>query len=206
MRQLVLRHPGRALVMPVQHLSATEIAAFIDSTLSPNARTAAELHLSECSRCREELASCLRLASTAPGERRWRASGPLAAAAAAAILVVAVLLPNARRQEPRAVRERTFPPTTTRALVIAPAPNAVVDARGLRFVWHRQADAVSYHVAMSDSTGAPVWSSADLSDTVAVLPASVARQTGMRYFWRVDVLHANGSSDQLGTSAFRIAP
>jgi anti-sigma factor RsiW len=205
MPQLVLRHPGRSLVMPVQHLSATEIASFIDATLSPDARATAESHLSECPRCREELTSCLRLASTVPGQRRWRTSGPLIGAVAAAILVVAVIVPNLRRQRPEAIRERTSPLTPARTVVIAPRGDATVDGRNLRFVWHAQTDAVSYRVAMSDSTGAPVWSQ-DVSDTVAIPPASVSRRPGMRYYWRVDVLHADGSSDALGTTAFRIAP
>ena len=206
MRQLVLRRAGRALVMPVQHLSATEIAAFIDSTLAPDARAAAEFHLTGCARCREELASCLRLASSAPMRSRRRVSWPLVGSIAAAVLIVAVLRPVTRREVPSAVRERAPGLTPTGQLSIAPPGNSTIARRDLRLVWRRDLDAVGYRVVITDSAGTPAWNSADVTDTSVVPPTSAPLNPGARYFWRVDVLHADGSTAQSATTGFRIAP
>ena len=206
MRQLVLRRAGRALVMPVQHLSATEIAAFIDSTLSPEARAAAEFHLSDCPRCREELASCLRLAHSAPSRSRWRVSWPLVGSIAAAFLIVAVLRPVTRTGVPSAAHERAPALAPTGALSISPPGDATIARRDLRLVWRRDLEAIGYRVVVTDSAGAPAWNSADVTDTSIVPPTSAPLNPGARYFWRVDVLHADGSTAQSATTGFRIAP
>jgi anti-sigma factor RsiW len=206
MRQLVLRRPGRALVMPVQHLSATEIAAFIDSTLSPEARAAAEFHLSDCPRCREELASCLRLARTAPSRSRPRVSWPLVGSIAAAILIVAVLRPITRNGVPSPARERATTLTPSGALSLSPAGDATIARRDLQLVWRRDLEAVGYRIVITDSAGAPAWNSADVTDTSVVPPTTAPLNPGARYFWRVDVLHADGSTAQSATRGFRIAP
>lgn len=204
MRQLVLRRPGRALVMPVQHLSATEIAALIDATLSPQARAAAELHLSGCSKCREELASCLRIASTAPSRSATRISWPLFGSVAAAVLIMVVLRPGQRQQNPRVDRERS---TSSAVSVPVASPNDQTFSRqSLRLTWQRDGAAIGYHVVLTDSAGAPVWRSDDLTDTSVTPPLSVQLNSGARYFWRVDALHADGSSRQSAATAFRIIP
>ena len=206
MRQLVLRRAGRALVMPVQHLSATEIAAFIDSTLAPEARAAAEFHLSGCARCREELASCLRLANSAPMRSRRRVSWPLVGSIAAAVLIAAVLRPVTRSGVPSAARERAAGLTPTGQLSISPSSDATIARRDLQLVWRRDLDAVGYRVVITDSAGAPAWNSADVTDTSIVPPTTAPLNPGARYFWRVDVLHADGSTAQSATKGFRIAP
>ena len=203
MRQLVLQRPGRARVMPVQHLSATEIAGFIDSTLSPDARTAAELHLSGCAQCREELASCLRLSTTAPSRSSSRVGWPLLASIAAAILIMVVLRPGQQRTMVDRTRERATV-TTASSLAVAPADGESIERRDLQFVWRRDPAAVSYHVVVTDSAGGPAWRSDDLTDT-STRPSPIARlSSGARYYWRVDALHADGSSAQSPTAGFRI--
>lgn len=203
MRQLVFRRPGRTLVIPIQHLSATDIAAFIDSTLSPEARAAAELHLSGCSKCCEELASCVRLASAAPSRAPARISWPLLGTVAAAIMLVAVLRPRHQPARPDVSRERVSSPVAT-SLAVVSRPDASFDPHDVRLVWHRDAAAISYHLVVTDSTGAPVWRSDDLIDTSAAVPSNVRLRRGARYFWRVDALHADGSSPQSNTTGFRI--
>lgn len=191
--------------MPVQHLSAAEIAGFIDSTLSPDARTAAELHLSGCAQCREELASCLRLAATAPSRSSSRVTWPLLGTIAAAILIMVVIRPGQHRIEPDPARERATV-AGANSLAVAPADGQSIERRSLEFVWRRDAAALSYHVVVTDSAGAPAWRSDDLADT-AVVPSSAARLTpGARYYWRVDALHADGSTAQSTTIGFRIRP
>lgn len=191
--------------MPVQHLSATEIAGFIDSTLTPEARAAAELHLSGCPQCREELASCLRLASTAPSRSSTRVPWPLLGTIAAAIVVVVVLRPGQQRPNPDVSRERTTSPAASSRAVGSPT-DRTVDRQAVRFAWQRDPAAIGYHVVVTDSAGAPVWRSDDLTDTSIAPPSGVQLNPGARYFWRVDALHADGSSRQIAFTGFRISP
>jgi anti-sigma factor RsiW len=205
MRQLVLHRPSRALVMPIQHLSATEIAAFIDSRLTPDARAAAELHLSGCPQCRDELASCLRLAGTAPSRSSTRVPWPLLGTIAAAVLVAVVFRPGQQRVARNVSRERATSPATS-APALAPLSDRTFARQAARFTWQRDSAAIGYHVVVTDSAGAPVWRSDDLSDTTVAPPSSVRLNPGARYFWRVDALHADGSSSQSATTGFRITP
>jgi len=184
------------------HLSAVEIAGFIDSTLAPDARAAAELHFSNCAICRGELASCLRLAGTLPARPPRRISLSLAAAAAG-IVLAAALLPFARRGSQPAPVERGS--AAVHAETMTPANGSVIPRSGIRLAWQRDSAAVSYHVVVTDSVGTPVWS-ADLSDTSVVPPLTLPLAQGARGFWRVDVLHGDGSSAQSRTAAFTIAP
>jgi hypothetical protein len=182
-------------------LTAAEIAAFIDSTLPANARAAAELHFSNCELCRAELASCLRLATTLPARSTRR--GPFVWAAAAAVVVAAVLLPFARSATAPPTLERGS--TTERTETMTPANGSVIRSTDIHLAWKHDAAAVSYHVVLTDSAGTPVWS-ADLSDTSIAPPRALPLSSGARYFWRVDVLHADGSITQSRTAAFTIAP
>jgi predicted anti-sigma-YlaC factor YlaD len=113
------------------HLDAMTIAAFIDRTLDPKARAAAEAHLADCADCREvwvetsELAEeCLRgwsgatvvtpaasVAASRPASRTWIYAG--AGLAVAAALVLTVFSPRLfnrsdrpERWEPIAARKR----------------------------------------------------------------------------------------------------
>jgi hypothetical protein len=186
---------------PASHLSAVEIAGFIDSTLAPDARAAAELHFSNCAVCRGELASCLRLAGTVPARPSHRVSLPFVAAAA--VVLAAALLPFARRVTPPSLVERGS--ATARAETMTPANGSVIRGNDIRLAWQRYATAVSYHVVLTDSSGTLVWS-ADVSDTSVTPPVALPLVSGARYFWRVDVLHGDGSSAQSRTAAFTIAP
>src|SRR2546428_6437366 len=63
------------------HLTAMEIAAYVDHGLVADARARARSHLAECDECRGEVIAVARLART--GSRfRWKALLPLAAPAA----------------------------------------------------------------------------------------------------------------------------
>src|SRR4051794_17582921 len=91
MRTLVLHFPARHGVNSTAHLTATTIASLIDRTLDPVARARAELHLSSCAQCREELASSAKLISTAPGPTsRRRSWGWIGLAAAVVIAAISI--------------------------------------------------------------------------------------------------------------------
>jgi hypothetical protein len=91
-------------------------------------------------------------------------------------------------------------------LGISPSGNLTLTRRDLRLVWRRDVEAVGYRVVITDSAGAPAWTSADVTDTSVVPPSTAALNPGARYFWRVDVLHADGSTAQSAMTGFRIAP
>jgi len=191
--------------MPIHHLSATEIAAFIDSTLSPEARAAAELHLSGCPQCRDEVTSCLRLAGTAPSRASSRVPWPLLGTIAAALVVAVVLRPGQQRAPRNASRERANSPAASAQAAGSPS-DRTFDRPAVRFTWQRDPAAIGYHVVVTDSAGAPVWRSDDLSDTSIAPPSSIRLNPGAHYFWRADALHADGSSSQSPTTGFRINP
>ena len=88
---------------------------------------------------------------------------------------------------------------------MTPANGSVIRGNDIRLAWQRYATAVSYHVVLTDSSGTLVWS-ADVSDTSVTPPVALPLVSGARYFWRVDVLHGDGSSAQSRTAAFTIAP
>lgn len=190
--------------MPAPHLSAVEIAAFIDSTLSPEARAAAELHLSGCARCREELASCMRLARSAPSRPSSRVSWPLLGSIAAAVLIALVLRPSRHQTTTNPADRERAAAAPAEARAIAPINGESLDRRDLRLVWRLDTTAVSYRVVITDSAGAPTWRSDDLVDTAVSPPPAVVLNPGERYYWRVDALHSDGSTSQSSTFGFRI--
>src|SRR5215813_4969378 len=88
----VLRFPLRtAPRMTGEHLSAADLARYIDRTLSDIARHRTERHLSDCAQCREELAACAPIARSLPVRRRtrWLVSGLGVVAAAVVAISVA---------------------------------------------------------------------------------------------------------------------
>jgi hypothetical protein len=119
------------------------------------------------------------------------------------VILFVALLPFARRATPPSALERGA--ATARAGTMTPADGSVIQGTDIRLIWQRDAAAVSYHVVVTDSVGTPVWS-ADLSDTSIAPPRTLPLTAGARYFWRVDVLHGDGSSPQSQRAAFRVAP
>jgi len=93
----------------------------------------------------------------------------------------------------------------SRVVAISPPNDAAVSRSQLRLIWGRDAEAVRYHVVIADSTGVVLWSGS-VTDTVLAPPDTTRLPAGARYFWRVDVLHRDGTSAQTGETAFRVAP
>lgn len=210
MRSLVLHRYHDWTVMEENHLSAAEIAGFIDHTLSNEVRALAVEHLATCERCREEAAACARLAASAPTETLrpgvWRFAAGLAA-----VLVVAVALrsgwrsPSPVGEQRNATAERSAP-MTGRIKTIFPNDSLPIARSQLRFVWNRDADASSYHLTVTDASGTPAWIGDVIGDTAFALPDTVRLAGSSVYFWRVDAPHADGSSAQSNRVSFRVAP
>ena len=196
--------------MDQNHLSAAEIAGFLDRTLDAEVRAHAVEHLSACERCRDEVAACARLATTIPAAKgssvRWRA-----AVAVAAILVLAVGLRSNRSRhipsggERNLTGERSATMTTSIATVF-PSDSVAIDGSHLRFVWKRDAGASSYRLTITDANGIPVYLIDEISDTSFTLPDTVRLTSSAVYFWHVDAPHADGSSAKSSSDSFRVAP
>ena len=148
----------------------------------------------------------MRLASSAPSRSSSRVSWPLLGSIAAAVLIVLVMQPT-RHQSPLAAdHERAADVPAVDSRVVATINDQLISRQNLRLVWRRDTAAVGYRVIVTDSAGAPVWRSDDLTDTSTAPPSSVVLSPGARYFWRVDALHTDGSAAQSATFGFRITP
>jgi len=171
-----------------QCLSEAAVAAFVDGQTTGTAREATVVHLAGCARCRAMVASVARLTAAegvaleppTAARRLWRRwQVPVAAAAAVLLAVLAW---------PRGADNGNLPhraPTITAAAAPVPlAPvAAVAEARVLR--WSAVLGADRYHVTLFDA-GGRVRYEAQLADTVAALPDSVAFVPGQSYLWSVE--------------------
>jgi hypothetical protein len=182
------RRFGRLLLMPAPHLTATEIASFIDGTLFGGDRHRAEQHLAACARCREELAACARIANEAPASRPSRALSWRWVGLATAAGLVGVVLTAPRWRAPRNISEERAPASASAIAVVAP-PRGTLRRSDLRFVW-RSTGSVSYRVSVTDASGGLVWRQ-DVRDTSFVPPADTLKP-GVSYFWRVEALLSDG--------------
>jgi anti-sigma factor RsiW len=194
--------------MAPRHLSAAEMAAHLDGSLSPEDRAAADFHLSACEECRAELIACAQLAANAPaaGRSRSRFGWTSAAAAAAAVLAIVLVRTRGHQAAPAAPavlerRSAAEAPVQT----VAPVNNALIPPTGTRFVWRADAAGTTYRIILTDAAGARVWSR-DVPDTSVVLPDSVGLHANQEYYWQVDASRPDGTVIQSQHSAIRIAP
>ena len=202
--------PDGEVVPVTDHLSIMDAAAFVDGRLSRLQRLEAEAHLSHCAECRAEIADVSNLLASAPLRRvrRPAALWSAAALASAAALVFLVARPTSDLSQRSAARSPERAPTgvplpaTLEARV--PAAMSTVGREELHFVW-RHDDGATYHVFVADAAGAPLF---DLitRDTSVTPPRSVVLLPGVRYYWYVDALRANGTSLSSGPNAFSIRP
>jgi len=209
MRSLVLHRYHDWTVMEENHLSAAEIAGFIDQTLEGESRARAVEHLATCERCRDELAACARLAASAPATAvrpaAWRF-----VASFAAVLMIAVVLRSGWRSPSPAVDERNAAaersaPLVSRIKTVFPEDSVPIRRSRLRFIWNSDRAASSYHLTITDATGIAAWTG-DVADTAFALPDSVHLLPSSMYFWRVEAPHADGTSAQSSAVAFSVAP
>lgn len=163
------------------HLDPEAIAAYVDNDQRAEGYAAIEAHLAVCAACRAEAAEVSHILRTAPHRRglRPRIWIPAAAAAAFALLWIA----------PSALRDRTGSPHREEAITttVPPRPIAPVGTVGLAsaLTWSSVPFANTYRVRLFDADGNRVWER-ESSDTVAVIPDSIALQSARSYYWRVE--------------------
>jgi hypothetical protein len=207
------------------HLTASELAGYVDHALDADARRAADEHLEQCAECRYEAMAVLNVAdsyeanapvvegrphttaaASAPSRSGWRrvaiGSGVLAAGL---VLSLVARQPDSRDEQIAAVRA---PRTSARAgktvvAAAAPADGATIPARGAVFSWYR-ATTDTYRFTLATQSGEPVWSR-ETSDTSVALPATVSLEPGRTYFWHVDAI-ADGIVAASAARQFLVAP
>jgi membrane protein implicated in regulation of membrane protease activity len=209
MRQLILVGPSRVVAMSATpHLSAAEVAAFVDGTSPADRRVAIERHLAECDECREEVTSCARLVTAAPSGAARRFPWPVILPLAAALVVAVVWSRPFSRAGAPPSSERAAPTDGERIILIEPAPDASLGGRGAdarRLVWRAIDGSAGYKVVIKTVEGAEVWRG-EVADTTTVIPGDLPLRAGEQYVWRVDGQRGDGSAASSAETGFRVAP
>lgn len=177
------------------HLSPEALAGYLDADLPGEEQGPVELHLASCAECREELAELRRLQRRR--RRPWMLVLAPTVAAAAVLLIVA--LP---RQVPAPSDLRAAGPAEPPLEIVSPFPSAQVAPGLVTFTWRSAGPDASYRFILQEAGGHVAWSSTT-TDTVAVVPVTVADTQGQTWFWMVDALLPDGRSRSTGINRLR---
>src|SRR3989442_6447540 len=159
------------------HLTAMEIAAYVDHGLVAAARARVRSHLAECDECRSEVIAVARLART--GSRyRWKTLVPLTAAAA----LVLYIAPWQRPSDSTAPVLREPGVTTIVAQTPIVPRGAVTSLPAL--TWSSVPLADRYQVTLFDQNGSVLWET-HTADTTAVVPPDVRIVSRVPHYWKV---------------------
>jgi hypothetical protein len=192
---------------PDAHLTADEVAMYLDARMSEADRRRVEAHLADCDICRGEVLEVRSMLRTAPrrSSTRWYTVAVTGAAAAAVLLIA---LP---RHDARPTRGDGEPGTTERAVlpdasrdsvqIVAPSVGEIVARRALTFVWRRGSGDARFTVTLMNERGDVAWS-ANTRDTVVTLPTSVALGPRTTYILYVDALRVDGTSTRSSPRSF----
>lgn len=196
----------------VTHLTATELAGYLDDDLPLAERRAVEEHLDACDDCRAEVVDVARVldrhadAGTVPtGSSRRRMPLGLAGLAAAAVLAALLLVrPEAPAPPaPAAEVERVSFEGVDPLAAYAPADEAAVSRDALRFAWADRGTE-SYRVSLMTEAGSLIWSGT-VTDTIVEPPAAIELAPGERFFWFVDAIDG-GVVARTRPHSFIVAP
>src|SRR5687768_8929548 len=121
--------------MKPDHLTAEEIAAYIDRQLSHEDVPRVESHLAECATCRREVTASSGLVITAPAPSQRRNVGRVAAAGAVAAALIATVFMRPQRTD--VAVERAEPDAANRVQAVFPLATSRVDAGAVTFTWRR---------------------------------------------------------------------
>ena len=180
------------------HLSPEAVAGYIDGALPNEERRKAELHLSSCAECREDVRAIRGLQHS----QRPRWSLVLLPAAAAAAVLLVIGLP---RQTTTPSEIRSGPDIEQRIGIVSPAPSAEITPGMVTFIWRSAGAGASYVITLQESDGRVAWTSS-IADTLATLPDNVPLSPGRTWFWFVDAMLPDGRSLSTGVQRLRTRP
>jgi hypothetical protein len=177
------------------------VVDFVDGVMNPDDRAAMLVHLASCASCRSEVAALSRLItqpairselerldtaeSRTASPRRFVKFGGIIAAAAAAAVVALLLVPRSPQGEgPAGTAQHRAAVLTLSAPPVTVAPAGPVETP-VRFVWTSVPRADRYELTLFDQSGSILWQT-ESSDTLVVLPDSIALASGASYFWKVE--------------------
>ena len=184
------------------HIDEGDLAAYLDRTLSDADRRQVEAHLSSCDECRAEVIASGDAVSSGPSHkspsfRSWRVIGT--AVAAAAVIIATSTLSRSRTDQSV---ERDTNIAASAITIASPADGSTIGANRT-VAWHGLAENTSYRITIADQGAQPIYTTT-VGDTSAVIPASVALDTGRKYFWYVDAIRADGTTATSGLKSFRV--
>lgn len=189
-----------------EHLSAAQVAAYLDRVLPAVERERVAAHLVWCSECRGEVRVVARALRRRAHWTRWYVVGPAVAAAAAT--VVMVVGPPLRRSAPAEPTVRTAPAAPAEGIprlpAVAPPAEATVPPDAVTFVWHAAGRDAHYRLTLTEPDGRLAWTN-ETSDTTLQVPRSIALARGRTYYWYVDALLPDGRSGSTGVRRLHIA-
>lgn len=185
------------------HLTAEDVAAFLDRRLTTPERIGIEEHLAGCSSCRGEVAAVLRLVKDEPTRRSLTLPLSLAAAAAIAFLLFTVARPGPERAADRLRTPASLPADASeRITALYPADGDTISPARTVLEWASISGEPTYRLTVTDATGQPVWTRTT-PDTSLTLPRTIL-EPRRTYFWYVDALRADGRAASTGVRRFAV--
>ena len=163
------------------HLTADDLASYLDRRLDRVAREKVEAHLVDCEECRREITAISGLLRKRGAEgRRWWVVGPTAAAA---VLALILLWPDSTPTGPGAPIHRDDP-SVVEDLPIPLSPVGTV-TNVEAFQWSPAPRADRYRVTLFDAAGTVLWKPETDSLSLS-LADSVLLERGEIYLWQVE--------------------
>jgi hypothetical protein len=184
-----------------EHLADDQFLAYLEHRLDSAEQARVEEHLAGCPRCRDDLLAAVRVRRSQRA-RRYAAIGIPAAAAAVLALV---LVGQGTRVGSQAPMFRASNDAASTVVIVSPTDGETLQAGRIVFVWDDIAESARYRFTLTNSDGDDIWT-ADLTDTTATLPTTVALVGTQTYFWYVDVFLPNGASATSEVHGFTIIP
>lgn len=183
-----------------RHLTAEDVAAFLDRRMTAAEWRDAEEHLTGCRQCRAEVAAVRRLIRGQSVVRRIPlVPAVLAAAAAIAFAMFTIARPDRELSDNRV---RVVPDESlTRITAVTPADGDTIPPGRPTLVWSSINGEPTYRFTVTDASGQPLWTNTT-TDTLLALPPQVVLQARSTYFWYVDALRADGRAASTGVRRF----
>ena len=184
----------------VTHLTAEDVAAFLDRRMTTVERGVAEAHLADCRQCRDEVTAVHRLVRAQTTRRPMiLGSTGLAAAAVIAFLMFTIARPGRELPDNRI---RAVPDESpVRVSAVLPADGDTLPPGKPVLVWSSITGEPTYRLTLTDASGQPLWTSTT-TDTSLTLPPQVVLESHRTYFWYVDALRADGRAASTGVRRF----